>query len=140
MTHKQEKATDTRATERPNRVLTTVEAMRGEVAALQSELQQVKDSHLDMKNKQPARWTNNKGRNSSPECHHLKGNLVNHVKLVARKEAVITAASVVVGNTTTVDVNTSFRKMPRVYRHGVDVSLRSENVPPFMQLLSEARK
>ena len=65
---------------------------------------------------------------------------MNHVKLVVSKEAVITAASVVVGNTITVDVNTSFREMPRGYRHQAAVSLRSENVPPFMQLLSEARK
>ena len=34
---------------------------------------------------------------------------MNHVKLVAKKEAVITAASVVVGSTITIDVNTSFR-------------------------------
>ena len=65
---------------------------------------------------------------------------MNHVKLVARKKAVITAASVVVGNTITVDVSTSSREMPRGYRHGAAVSLRSENVPPFMQLLSETRK
>ena len=44
VTQKQEKATDTRITEKPNRVLAAVEAMRGEVAALRSKLQQVKDS------------------------------------------------------------------------------------------------
>ena len=66
VTQKQEKATDTRATEKPNRVLAAVEAMRGEVAALWSELQQVKDSQLDMKNKRPARSTNNKGRRFKP--------------------------------------------------------------------------
>ena len=61
VTQKQEKDT-----EKPNRVLAAVEAMRGEVAALRSELQQVKDSQLDMKNKQPARSTNNKGRRFKP--------------------------------------------------------------------------
>ena len=65
---------------------------------------------------------------------------MNHVKLVARKKAVITAASLVVGNTITMDVNTSFREMPRGYRHWAVFSLRSENVLPFMQLLSEVRK
>ena len=70
VTQKQEKVTDTRATERPNRVLAAVEAMRREVAALRSELQQVKDSQLDMKNKQPARSTNNK------RCkYQLQGNI-----------------------------------------------------------------
>ena len=57
---------------------------------------------------------------------------MNHVKLVARKEAVITAAFVVAGNTITMDVNTSFREMPRGYRHRAAISLRSENVPPFI--------
>ena len=66
VTQKQEKTTDTRATEKSNRVLAAVEAMRGEVAALRSELQQVKDSQHDMKNKQPARSTYNKGRRSKP--------------------------------------------------------------------------
>ena len=44
VTQKQEKATDTRITEKPNRVLAAVEAMRGEVAVLRSKLQQVKNS------------------------------------------------------------------------------------------------
>ena len=61
VTQKQE-----RATEKPNRVLAAVEAMRGEVAALRSKRQQVKDSQLDIKNKQPARSTNNKGRRFKP--------------------------------------------------------------------------
>ena len=66
MTQKQEKATDTRFTKKPSRVLAAVEAMRGEVAALRSELQQVKGSQLDMNNKQPARSTDNKGRRFKP--------------------------------------------------------------------------
>ena len=65
VTQKQEKATDTRATEKQNRVLAAVEAMRGEVAALRSEVQ-VKDSQHDMENKQPARSTYNKERRSKP--------------------------------------------------------------------------
>ena len=108
MTQKQEKATDTRATEKPNRILTAVEAMRGEVAALRSELQQIKDSQYGNLQDQPVI----KGEDPSQECHHLRGHLVNHVKLMARKKAVITAASVVVGNTVNMDVNTSFRKFP----------------------------
>ena len=66
VTQKQEKATDTRATEKPNRFLAAVEAMRGEIAAVRSELRQVKDSQHDMKNKQPARSTDNKGRRFKP--------------------------------------------------------------------------
>ena len=66
VTQKQEKATDTRATEKPNRVLAAVEAMRSEAAALQSELQQVKDSQHNKKNKQPARSTYNKRRRFKP--------------------------------------------------------------------------
>ena len=67
VTQKQDKATDTRATEKPNRVLAAAEAMRGENTALQSELQQVKDNQHDMKNKQPAGSTYNKGRRFKPE-------------------------------------------------------------------------
>ena len=66
VTQKQEKVTDTRATEKPNRVTAAVEAMQCEVAALRSELQQVKDSQLDMKNKHPGRSTSNKGRRFKP--------------------------------------------------------------------------
>ena len=58
-----------------------------------------------------------KGEDPSLGSHHPKGHLVNYVKLVARKKAMITAASVIVGNTTIVDLNTSSREMSRGYCH-----------------------
>ena len=85
--------------------------MRGEVAALRSELQQVKDSQHDMKNKQPARSTYNKERRSKPECHQRPS--CEPCKARGKEESCNHCSICGSGNIISVDVTTSSREMPR---------------------------